>query len=345
MNSYFDIYSNRNVMVIAEIGVNHDGSFQKAKELVYRAKECGADVVKFQLFTAAKLSHVFTPKVEYQKKTDKHESHFGMLKSLEFDQEKHAKIQEYCKELEISFTTTAYDVSDVEFLTSINVPFIKIASADIVDLPLIAKVAESRLPVIVSTGMATINEIANSVKVLNSNTSDFCLLHCTSEYPTISRHVNMEKISHISTLSGGIFGYSDHTLGGTAALIAMARGARVVEKHFTLNKLDSGPDHLASADPLEFKLYVDNIREAQFMFGSDDFLRTKEEDNMANTSRKSIYLSRNMLKDELISVGDLYLSRPGTGLNGQYIEVVCNKKVVKDLPSGHALSLKDLSND
>lgn len=345
MSTFFNNFSNEKVLIIAEIGVNHDGSLEKAKELVSQAYECGADAVKFQLFSASKLSHNFTPKVEYQKKTDTHESHFSMLESLEFSREQHQLIEVFCKNLGIMFSTTAYDVSDIDFLASLDMPFIKIASADIVDTPLIRKAAQSGKPILLSTGMATKQEIINTVNILNLHKSDFCLMHCTSEYPASSDHVFMNRIDYVSEVSNGVYGYSDHTTGYLAALMAIAKGARVIEKHFTLDKTGSGPDHLASADPQEFKIFVDKIRECQVMFGDGKFFRTAAEDDMAKTSRKSIYLAKDMEAGEIISMNDIYLRRPGGGLSGQNIDDLCNKKLKYNLKAGHAITSLDLLND
>jgi len=347
MNSkkFFDSYSNQNILVIAEIGVNHDGSTEKAVELVDQAKLCGADAVKFQLFSAEKLAHPSTPKVKYQKITDRNDNHFSMLKKLEFSRKQHKIVQEYCNKNDILFSTTAYDVSDIDFLANLDVPFIKIASADIVDLPLINKAAQTKIPLIISTGMATEIEISKTLKVLEINKSDFCLLHCTSEYPTIEKHVFMNRIDHIKRISNGIFGFSDHTITNIASLLAIAKGARVVEKHFTLDKSAPGPDHAASADVLDFKEFVHAIRSAEKMFGDGKFYRTIDEEDMARTSRKSLYLSNPLKKGEVIKSSDLYLRRPGDGLTGQEIENVCGLKAKYDLPQGHKIAMEDLTND
>ncbi len=347
MNSknFFYDYSNQNVLVIAEIGVNHDGSIEKAIELVDQAKLCGADAVKFQLFSAEKLAHLFTPKVKYQKTTDQHENHFSMLKNLEFSRNQHKIIQDYCNKNDILFSTTAYDVGDIDFLVSLEVPFIKIASADIVDMPLISKASQAKIPLIISTGMATEIEIDKTVKVLEFNKSDFCLLHCTSEYPTIESHVFMNRIDHVKRVSNGNFGYSDHTITHIASLLAIARGARVIEKHFTLDKSTPGPDHAASADVVEFKEFVHVIRSAEKMFGDGKFYRTIDEEDMARTSRKSLYLSKSLKKGDVIESSDFYLRRPGDGLSGQEIENICGLKARYNLPQGHKIAMEDLTND
>jgi N,N'-diacetyllegionaminate synthase len=345
MTSYFNHFSAKNVLIIAEIGVNHNGSVEKAKQLVIEAKKAGANVVKFQLFKAETLSHQFTPKSNYQKKLDRRESHFLMLKELEFSKEKHLALKKYCDEIDISFATTIYSVEDLNFLTDIKVPFVKLASADLVDVPLLKELCNSEIPLIASTGMATKIEIETSVQILEEKATDFCLLHCTSEYPTPPRHVFLDRMKFIAEVSDNKFGFSDHSIGNTAAVMAVARGARVIEKHFTLNKDDEGPDHQASMDPREFKLYVEAIREAQHIIGTEEFFRTFEEENMLKTSRKSLYLKHNLAKGELVTSDNLYLRRPGNGLNGQFIERVLNKRVSRDLPDNHEIHLGDIQND
>jgi N,N'-diacetyllegionaminate synthase len=344
-NKFFDNYSNQKVLVIAEIGVNHDGLIEKAIDLVDQAKACGADAVKFQLFSAEKLAHFSTPKVNYQKITDKHVNHFSMLKNLEFSRNQHQIVQEYCKKNDILFSTTAYDVSDIDFLVSLEVPFIKIASADIVDMPLISKASQAKIPLIISTGMATEIEINKTLQVLKLNKSDFCLLHCTSEYPTIESHVFMNRIDHIKRVSNENFGYSDHTITHIASLLAIAKGARVIEKHFTLDKSAPGPDHAASANVVEFKEFVHAIRSAEKMFGDGKFYRTNDEEDMARTSRKSLYLSKSLKKGDVVESSNFYLRRPGNGLSGQEIENICGLKARYNLPQGHKIAMEDLTDD
>ncbi len=332
----------KNVFIIAEIGVNHNGDLSLAKEMILKAKNAGADAVKFQTFSADKLASLNTPKVKYQiDKNNKEESHHQMLKNLELSFDDHFSLNGFCKENKIIFLSTPYDIESAKFLhKDLNVPFFKTASADIVDIPLQKYIASTLKPCIVSTGMSTLSEIEKVYQIYRGERIAF--LHCISSYPCSDTSLNLNVIKTLINLFKVPIGFSDHSLGSEAALSSVALGAKIIEKHFTTDKLLSGPDQKTSCNPDEFKILVKQIRRVEKMLGSPLKKLQKEEIDMLNTSRKTLHTIKDIKKNQIISEDDLELKRPGTGLSYDFIDFFIGKRANKELKTGHKIFLGDV---
>jgi len=334
-----------NCYIISEIGVNHGGCVETAKKMIAASKEVGANAVKFQTFTAKSLVGKGTPKVEYQKvTTDKNESHFDMIKSLELKRDDHLPVINYCQKLDIDFISTPYDIESALFLDQLGVDIFKTASADIVDLPLHEFLASTGKSVIISTGMATLGEIESVLEIYRRNQNDkIVLLHCVSNYPCRFESLNLKVIQTLRHSFNVPVGYSDHAKGVYPAVIAVALGAKVVEKHFTLDRSMSGPDHKASSTPKEFKTLVEAIRVAEVSLGSSIKQVQDEEIQMRLVSRKSLYASKNIKKNALIRESDLTLKRPGTGLSADLISKIIGTRAVHTIKQGEMIQYGDFS--
>lgn len=337
--------SRSSCLIIAEIGVNHNGDINLAKKMIDAAKSSGADVVKFQTFKAEKLVSKDTPKVKYQfNTTSPEESHYDMLKKLELSYEDHFKLKEYCKKINMIFISTPYDIESAKFLFDLNVDYFKTASADLVDLPLHQWIAKTRKPSIISVGMSTIEEIQNTVDIYNENMNkDIALLHCVSNYPCSDESINLNVINTLKNTFMLPIGYSDHSLGNEASILSIGKGACVIEKHFTIDKNLPGPDHLASSTPIEFKNLVNSIRRAEKILGSPEKKVQKEELEMAKISRKSLFLKESIKVGEILESKHLELKRPGTGLLAKDLKKLIGRKANKDLNAGHQIKLVDFN--
>lgn len=331
--------------IIAEIGVNHDGDLGKALELIDVANAAGADAVKFQTFKAASLALVETPKVAYQTAgTSDSETHFSMLESLELSTADHFYLKKYCEDVGIIFMSTPYDCESARFLVEeLDVEILKVASADIVDDPLNRYLASTARPVVISTGMSTLDEISDTLDIYReAGSSDLCLLHCVSSYPCSDSSVNIKVLRTLSTAFEVAVGFSDHSSSELAALLSVAYGASVIEKHLTLSKDSPGPDHGASASPSEFNSYVNSIRQAEVILGTAVKRVQDEEMEMATISRKSLVTARYLKKGEVLREEHLVLRRPGYGLRSKHIKKIIDRRVKHDLPMGHILAECDL---
>lgn len=320
--------------IIAEIGVNHNGSLDLAKRLIIEAKDSQADAVKFQTFSAERLASLKTPKVAYQKLgSDEAQSHFEMLKSLQLSAEDHIALKIFCDNAGIEFMSTPYDVDSARFLNEVvGIKRFKTASADVVDSLLHKYIRQTGKPVIISTGMATLGEIEKAMMIYEESGKDLVtLLHCTSNYPCRDNSVNMMVLETLQKTFGVEVGYSDHTVGSTAAVVAAACGAKVIEKHFTLDKDMIGPDHKASADPEELKILIKDVRTAEEMLGNGRKKIQPEEIEMRSISRKSLRAVRRIEKGEVITLKDIVLRRPGDGLYGNELEQVVGKQARRDI--------------
>lgn len=327
--------------IIAEIGVNHDGSVEKAIKLVDAAKSAGASAAKFQSFSADRLATEVTPKVEYQKIRDGQRTHFEMLKQLELSFSDQTKLKKYCDSIGIEFISTPYAIEDAIFLNSINVNCFKIASADLVDLPLLEYVSKTKKLTLISTGMASVDEIKSAVKFFHSSNSNFILMHTTSEYPTKLEFTNISRLKALIQFNSSGIGFSDHTTDSIGAIMAIAIGATYFEKHFTLDKSDSGPDHAASLEPEEFKKYVLDIETGFKALGSEEFIRTAGEESMAKTSRKSLHYSRDLEVGDILGINDLVLLRPGTGMMWSECEKFLDRALKHKVVQGTMLKIQD----
>ena len=248
------------VLIIAEAGVNHNGSLSKAKELVDAAKSCGANVIKFQLFKASELLIPNTKKADYQiNKEEVYETQYEMLKKLELSFEKQIELKKYCEQKNIEFLSSGFDLKSLELLTKINIKRFKIPSGEITNLPYLRFIGAQKKPIILSTGMSNIDEIGNAIFQLTNSGAELkniTILHCTTEYPAPLEDINLNAINTIRNKFNVSVGYSDHTLGIEISLAAVALGATIIEKHLTLDRNLEGPDHFSSLEPEEFKLLV-----------------------------------------------------------------------------------------
>ncbi len=342
--SYFDLLEK--AMIIAEIGVNHNGEIKMAKELIDAAKQSGADAVKFQTYKAERLALMTTPKVAYQKKNASLvESHYEMLRDLQLSEENHFILKDYCVRNNIMFLSTPYDVESAKFLNNeIKVEMFKTASADIVDCRLHNYIASTNKPCIISTGMASLGEIERIMKIYDRHGSrNIILLHCTSSYPCSDQSINIKTISTLKQAFNFPVGYSDHSNGVEASVLAIALGSKVIEKHITLDNKLSGPDHLTSLSPSEFTDLVKAIRRSEIMLGSAVKFRQEEEEEMAKVSRKSIVLSNNVPKEHIIKETDLTLMRPGTGLLPYQEKKLIGLKTRYSMNKGYQIQFKDLT--
>ena len=304
------------VYIIAEAGVNHNGSFELACRLVDAAKAAGADCVKFQTFRAGNLVSRDAQKAEYQKQTTGESSQREMLQKLELSFDEFLALKAYCDRVGISFLSTPFDFESIAFLSSVDMPFWKIPSGEVTDLPYLLALARTKRPVVMSTGMCGMEEIGEAIRVLRENgTERITLLHCNTEYPTPFEDVNLRAMQTMREAFGLEVGYSDHTKGIEAALAAAALGAAVIEKHFTLDRSMEGPDHRASLEPDELKAMVTGIRNIEKALGTGDKTPSPSERKNIAVARKSIVAGRAIRAGELFTEENLTVKRPGTGLS------------------------------
>jgi N,N'-diacetyllegionaminate synthase len=306
-------------LIIAEAGVNHNGSIDTAKKMIDVAATAGADLVKFQTFKAETLVTQSADKAEYQKNlTDASESQFEMIKKLELDHVAHEELIQYCKQKNIQFLSTAFDHDSIDFLAEMNIPFYKIPSGEITNLPYLRHVASKGKPVFMSTGMSTLEEVRVAMDVLleaGVKKDDINILHCNTEYPTPVEDVNLRAMLTIESKLGVKVGYSDHTLGIEVAVAAVALGASVIEKHFTLNRTLPGPDHAASLEPKELKAMVTAIRNIEQALGDGVKSPSPSEKKNIPLARKSIVAKKLINKGKTFSKDNLTVKRPGTGIS------------------------------
>ena len=313
--------------IIAEAGVNHNGKLELAKKLVDVAKDAGADAVKFQTFHAEKIVSLITKKANYQYRA-KEKTQYEMLKALELSFDDFRELKGYCDNKDIEFISTPYDIKSVEFLDEIGVNRFKVASADLINKPLIEAIAKTKKQIILSTGMATLGEIERTISLINDfGSEDIILLHCTASYPTLYEQVNM-NVSHTLKKAFGLpVGYSDHTLGIEIPIMAVSKGAKVIEKHFTLDRTVEGPDHFASLEPDELKKMVEAIRNVEKAFGSRKKEITKEEKKNIFFMRRSIHASEDINQGEILTEDNIKITRPFDGIEPWFLDVVIGKRI------------------
>ncbi len=313
------------VFIIAEAGVNHNGSFELALKLVDKAKEAGADCVKFQTFHSENEISRFAEKAEYQKEnSNTAESQLDMVQKLELPFSDFVKLKAHCDKVGIIFLSTPFELDSVAFLDTIEMPFWKIPSGEVTNYPFLRAIAKTRKPVVMSTGMCEIDEIAAAIELLKANgTSKISLLHCNTEYPTPFEDVNLNAIKTLREHFGVEVGYSDHTAGIEVAIAAAALGATIIEKHFTLDKNMAGPDHKASLEPEELAAMVTGIRRIELAMGNGEKTVSHSERKNMDIARKSIVAKREIAKGEVFTEDNITTKRPGNGINPmQWNEVV-----------------------
>ena len=339
---------NNIVIIIAEAGVNHNGDLKQAKKLIDAAALAKVDYVKFQTFKAEKIVSPDAKKAEYQSKNNAGEnnSQFEMLKKLELSDEDHLELIEYCKKKEVKFFSTAFDVDGIDYLDSLGFDIFKIPSGEITNYPYLKRTAEKGKPIILSTGMSNIREIEEAVNVLiqfGSKKDNITILHCNTEYPTPMIDVNLKAMLTIGKYIDTKIGYSDHTLGIEVPIAAVALGATVIEKHFTLDRTLPGPDHRASLEPDELKEMVSTIRNIEKAISGNGEKKPSNSDTR-NTSiaRKSIHLNTNLTKRSVISEEDIIALRPATGISPMKWNDVIGKVLVNDKDKFYKLKWEDL---
>lgn len=323
------------VVIIAEAGVNHNGSLENAFKLVDAAVDAGADYVKFQTFKAERLVTKSAEKAKYQvENSNQEDSQYTMLKKLELSEHQHEQLISYCKEKDINFFSTAFDLESLSYLKYIGLNLVKIPSGEITNLPYLRSAAKLFEEVIISTGMSTLQEVRDALKVFTDNGFDkdrITILHCTTEYPTPMEDVNLKAMQTIADTFGVAVGYSDHTEGIEVPIAAVALGAKVIEKHFTLDKTMEGPDHRASLEPKELKAMVLTIRNIEkAIAGSGIKEPSPSEKKNISVARKSIVAKRGIKLGEIFTEKNITTKRPGTGLSPMIWDNVIGKKATKD---------------
>ena len=304
------------VYIIAEAGVNHNGSFKLACKLVDAAKAAGVDCIKFQTFKSEKLVSHDAQKADYQKSSTGEGSQIDMLKKLELSYDEFIHLKNYCDMVGITFLSTPFDFDSIDFLNSIKMPFWKIPSGEITNYPYLVSLAKTRKPVVMSTGMCDLEEIREAIEVLIDNgVTDIKLLHCNTEYPTPFEDVNLKAIQTIRDIFGYEVGYSDHTKGIEIPIAAVAMGASIIEKHFTLDRTMEGPDHKASIEPDELSLMVKSIRNIEKALGNGCKKPSESEKKNKLVVRKSIVAKKSIKQGEVLTAENITVKRPGTGIS------------------------------
>ncbi len=341
-----ELGENNPTYFIAEIGGNFDGSIEKAKQLVYAAKEAGADCAKFQTFTADTI----VSDSGYSMMTLKGvHSTWGrpiseVFREVEFPIEWHREIADYCKEIGIDFSTSPYFKEAVDLCVEMKLPFIKIGSGEITWLEMIKYIAEKGLPIMLATGDATMSEIDEAIRTIESTgNKDLVLMQCITNYPSDISSANVRVLKTFQDSFGCLTGYSDHSPGHVVALASVVLGARVIEKHFTLNKTDKGPDHPHSMEPSEYRFMVDSIREVEKAMGSFRKCVVEEESETVYVQRRSLYAKKDLQKGQILSESDLDVLRPALGIPPKFKYTICGKTINKSIPVGAPIFWEDIS--
>lgn len=320
------------VFVIAEAGVNHNGDIELAKKLIEEAYKAGADAVKFQTFKAENLVCKDAKKADYQlETTDENESQFDMLKKLELSDSMHRELVDYASKKGIKFLSTPFDIDSLHFLVELGIDIIKLSSGEITNYPLLVAVAKTGLSIILSTGMSDMCEIEAAVEVLKSSGArDITLLHCNTQYPTPYDDVNLNAMNTLRSIGGVKVGYSDHTLGIEVPVAAVALGAEVIEKHFTLDKKMDGPDHRASLDTNELQAMIIAIRNIEKSLGDGKKIPSKSEIGNRIIVRKSIVALKDIKKGDIFTIDNITTKRPGLGITPMFWDDVIGTPACRD---------------
>jgi len=333
----------RKTLIIAEAGVNHNGDLELAKQIVKAAANAGADLVKFQTFTAERLAIDSAPKADYQNQTtDQKQSQFAMLRQLELTAEMHEQLIVYCSKQGIGFFSTGFDLQSVDYLASLGADRFKIPSGEITNLPYLRHVGAFGKPLILSTGMATLGEIEaalDACEIAGTPRSRITVLHCNTEYPTPMQDVNLRAMCSIRDVFGVAVGYSDHTLGIEVPIAAVALGATVIEKHLTLDRNLAGPDHKASLEPDEFAAMVRVIRNIEQAMGDGIKRPSPSESKNKSIARKSLVAARSIKAGERFTPENLTAKRPGTGVSPMRWDEVMGRTATRDYGSDEMIEL------
>ena len=331
------------ILIIAEAGVNHNGDLALAKQLIDVAADAGADLVKFQTFSADRLATREAKKADYQSvTTGSAETQHQMLSRLELSANMHHELIAYCATRNIGFFSTGFDIESVDFLISLGINHFKIPSGEITNLPYLRHIGQFSKPVIISTGMATMGDIEAAIDVLvqaGTTRSLITVLHCTTEYPTPMSEVNLHAMQSIQAAFGVAVGYSDHTSGIEVAIAAVVLGATVIEKHFTLDKSLPGPDLKASLEPDELKAMVSAIRNIEIALGDGIKRLTPSEARNKPVARKSLVASKAIKAGEVLSAENVTTKRPGTGISPMNFDAVMGRKAARDFAVDELIEL------
>jgi len=322
-------------IIIAEIGANHNGDMALARKMIKAARECGCDYVKFQSWTPDSL----ISREEYQRNQELRD----MVEKYYLRPEQHRELSDYCKKNKIGFSSSAFSPEEIDLLKSLKVDFIKIASMDITNLELLKYAGRAKLPIMLSTGMASMAEIKKAVTIIEKEgNKKLTLMHCISIYPPQDEDINLNNIPMLKKEFNYPVGFSDHTLGDTAALAAVALGATVIEKHFTLDKNLPGWDHQISADPGEMKLIASGAKRIAGLLGSDKRSIGRDEEAQKLKFRRSIVAARDLKKETSIKLKDLSFKRPGNGIPPDKLDSVMGKKLKRAIKADNLIEMKDL---
>ncbi|MCI8798381.1 MAG: N-acetylneuraminate synthase [Lachnospiraceae bacterium] len=328
------------VYIIAEAGVNHNGNFELACRLADAAKKAGVDCIKFQTFKSQNLVSRYAQKAEYQKNTTGAGSQADMLKKLELTYDDFISLKAYCDKIGICFLSTPFDFDSIEFLNTVGMPFWKIPSGEITNYPYLLALARTEKPVIMSTGMCNMSEIEAAIDVLRKNgTTEIKLLHCNTEYPTPFEDVNLKAMQTMKETFGLEIGYSDHTQGTEVAIAAVALGATVIEKHFTLDRNMKGPDHKASLEPDELAIMVSTVRHIEKAMGTGDKTPSPSEKKNIIVARKSIVAKVHIKAGVEFTAENITVKRPGTGISPMRWNEVLGTKAIRDFEEDELIEL------
>ncbi len=331
----------KKIFIIAEAGVNHNGSLETAMQLIDAAVKAGADAVKFQTFKAENLVCKDAEKASYQMETtDREESQLAMLKKLELTSDMHEQLMSYCREKEIMFLSTPFDMDSLHYLVGCGMPIVKVPSGEITNYPLLREVGKTERSVILSTGMSTLDEVKAAIAVLRENGArEITVLHCNTEYPTPYADVNLKAMLTLKDELGVSVGYSDHTEGIVVPVAAAALGATVIEKHFTLDKTMEGPDHKASLEPGELREMVSAIRNIEMALGDGRKEPSQSEQKNIAVARKSIVAKRDIAMGEVFSEDNLATKRPGTGISPMNWNEIIGKKAKRGFQTDELIEI------
>lgn len=331
------------VFIIAEAGVNHNGQLATALRLVEAAKEAGADAVKFQTFRAERIVGAAAEKAAYQKRhTSSDETQYQMLKRLELSEEAHYRLVEHCRAVQIEFLSTPFDDESADFLARLGISRFKISSGEITNTPFLQYIAEKGRPVILSTGASDLGEVAAAIAALEAGgATQISLLHCVSQYPAPYEDINLRAMHTLANVFRVPVGYSDHTLGIEIPVAAVAMGARIIEKHFTLDRNMPGPDHQASIEPLDFQRMVQSIRHVEAALGDGVKQPAVSEREIRPNIRKSLVAAVDLQEGEMITPEVLQIKRPGTGISPSFLKEVIGLKLTRPVKKDTVLKWED----
>ncbi len=330
--------------IIAEIGPNHNGSFQKAKKMISLLKNSGVDAIKFQLANPEKVYSKNSFKADYQIKNTEKGSIIDMSRKYQLSKKDHIKLANLCYKNKIDYLCSAFDKESLEFLVKkIKIKYIKVPSGEITSLDILDYISKLKKKIILSTGMASIDEIKDAIKKLNKNhRKNIVILHCVSSYPTDKKDLNLNVIREFQKIFKIDIGFSDHSLGNAASLAAVAMGAKVIEKHVTISKKMIGPDHSSSSSIKEFYSLVKQIRELEKMLGGSKKRLLTSEKNTRNMSRKSIVANKDLMRGKSLKSSDFVFKRPGTGISPMNLKSIIGMKLKKNIYANNLILMKDL---